>query len=251
MNIADKDLIIFDLDGTLSPAKSQMQADTAAALAKLLAIKKVAVISGGAFPQFQTQFLASLPSGVEGFSNLYLMPTSGTRLLTWNGSWTERYAENMAPQEKAAVMGAFHAALLSAGYHEPAKVYGPVIEDRGSQITFSALGQSAPLAEKVKWDPDRQKREAIAEILKDKLPQFDVRIGGTTSLDVTRRGVNKAYGIRKLEEFLKVVPDKIVFIGDALFYGGNDYPAKTTGVDCIAVTGPDETTKLINGWVGA
>jgi hypothetical protein len=76
-----------------------------------------------------------------------------------------------------------------------------------------------------------------------------VRIGGTTSIDVTPRGVNKAYGIRKLEEYLKVSQDRIVFVGDALYQGGNDYPAKATGVDCIQVKGPEETKQLIQAWL--
>jgi len=250
MALPDKDLIIFDLDGTLTPAKSTMHADMGALLARLLAQKKVAVISGGTYTQFQTEFLASLPNGVGGFANLYLLPTSGTRLFVWKGVWTEQYAENLSSKDKSAIMEALHSALSAAGYHEPEKAYGPVIEDRGSQITFSALGQSAPFDIKSQWDPRHEKRGAIADILKDKIPQFDVRIGGTTSIDITRRGVNKAYGIHKLEQFLKIPIDRMLFIGDALFYGGNDYPAKTTGVDCISVAGPDETKKLIEGWVG-
>ncbi len=249
MALPDKDLIIFDLDGTLTPAKSTMRADMGALLSRLLAQKKVAVISGGTYNQFQTEFLASLPNGVEGFAGLYLLPTSGTRLFVWKGAWTEEYAENLFPNEKTAVMNAFHAALSAAGYQTPVKAYGPIIEDRGSQITFSALGQSAPLGEKLLWDPKHEKRGAIADILKEKIPQFDVRIGGTTSIDVTRRGVNKAYGIHKLEQYLKIPISRMLFVGDALFYGGNDYPAKTTGVDCISVAGPEETKKLIEGWV--
>jgi len=249
MALPDKDLIIFDLDGTLTPAKSTMHTDMGGLIARLLTQKKVAVISGGTYTQFQTEFLASLGSGVDGFANLFLLPTSGTRLFIWKGTWTEQYAENLSPDEKRSIMNAFKAALSTAGYVEPAKAYGPIIEDRGSQITFSALGQAAPLKEKIQWDPKHEKRGAIADILKDKIPQFDVRIGGTTSIDITRRGVNKAYGIHKLEQFLKIPIDRMLFIGDALFYGGNDYPAKTTGVDCISVNGPDETKKLIDGWV--
>ncbi|MDE2172798.1 MAG: HAD hydrolase family protein, partial [Patescibacteria group bacterium] len=122
-------------------------------------------------------------------------------------------------------------------------------EDRGSQITFSALGQKAPVEAKYRWDQDRSKRNKIAAALAPKLPGFDVRIGGATSIDITRRGINKAYGIRKLELFLNIGPDDITFVGDALFFGGNDYPAKATGVDCVQVAGPDDTKKLIQSWL--
>jgi HAD superfamily hydrolase (TIGR01484 family) len=128
-------------------------------------------------------------------------------------------------------------------------LYGEIIEDRGSQITFSALGQNAPAEIKYAWDPTRSKREAIANAIRKKIPEFDVRVGGATSVDITRKGVNKAYGIMKMAQYLNLTIHDIVFVGDALFYGGNDYPAKTTGVDCVSVKGPEETANLIRSWL--
>ena len=242
-------LVIFDLDGTLTQSKSPMEANVGSLLVELLKISKVAIISGGGFPQFQTQFLSALPGDAENMTNLYLLPTSGTRLYVWRGSWREEYAMNLSQGEKEKIMIALNSSLISSKYEKPAQMYGDLIEDRGSQITFSALGQKAPFNLKYAWDPDRSKRNKIATTLSAKIPEFDVRIGGATSIDVTRRGVNKAYGIRRLEEFLKLKPEEIIFVGDALFYGGNDYPAKATGVDCIQVKGPEETAKIIGDWV--
>jgi hydroxymethylpyrimidine pyrophosphatase-like HAD family hydrolase len=121
------------------------------------------------------------------------------------------------------------------------KVWGEVIEDRGSQITFSALGQQAPLEEKEKWDPDFSKRKKIKAILDGLIPEFSVRLGGSTSIDVTRPGIDKAYGIGKLRDILGISLKEMIFIGDALFPGGNDYPAEEAGVACIRVRGPNET----------
>lgn len=244
-----KKLIIFDLDGTLAKSKSGITPGMAEALVKLMARKKVAIISGGGYPQFQSQVLYYLPPHTEHFGNLFLMPTSGTRLYAWKGSWNEQYAEHLSIREKEKIMIALNSALKEGGYIQPQKIYGPIIEDRGSQITFSALGQQAPGTEKDAWDPTRNKREAIVGFLQPKLPEFDVRIGGSTSIDITKKGVNKAFGIRRLEEHLKMSPDDIVFVGDALFPGGNDYPARATGVDCIMVKNPAETQKLIESWV--
>jgi HAD superfamily hydrolase (TIGR01484 family) len=249
MEFSKKKLTIFDLDGTLAKSKCPMEPVMAELIMKLLALKKVAVISGGGYPQFQTQFLVTLPSVITNYSGLYLLPTSGTRLYVWKGAWIEEYAEDLTPHEKERILMSLEWSLRVAKFEKPAKTYGPLIEDRGSQITFSAIGQSAPIDVKSIWDPDRKKREAIAAVLQKKLPQFDVRLGGATSIDVTKRGVNKAYGIRKLEQYLHVEADDIVFVGDALFYGGNDYPAKATGVDCIQVSGPEETEKIIRGWL--
>jgi phosphomannomutase len=248
-NISNYDLIIFDKDGTLTPSKSPIEADMADLLMKLVAKVKVAVISGGSYPSFGTQLLNKLPNSSDSFSNLFILPASGTCLYVWKGMWQRQYAELLTPPEKAEIMQAFNAGLREGGYAKPEKIYGDIIEDRGSQITFSALGQNAPLLIKSAWDPARVKRDKIVGIMQQKIPRYDIRIGGTTSIDVTRRGVNKAYGIRKLEDYLKLPSEKIVFVGDKLMQGGNDYPARATGVDCIQVKGPEETMELIKRWL--
>ena len=120
-----------------------------------------------------------------------------------------------------------------------------MIEDRDSQITFSALGQKAPLEEKKKWDPDFKKREKIKEILKPLIPAFSIQLGGSTSIDVTRPGIDKAYGVKKLQEILGIAIQDMIFVGDAIFPGGNDYPAKQAGVVSIEVRDPHETKRVI------
>ena len=248
-DISKYDLIMFDLDGTLAPSKSSVEPDMALALVKLIERKKVAVISGGMFTQFENQFLKVLPADSKFYSNLYIMPVSGSCLYIWNGHWELQYAENLSPAAKVTIRVALEEALKEGGYEQPSEIFGETIEDRGSQITFSALGQKAPLEAKAVWDHNRAKRERIAKILASKVPQFEVVVGGMTSIDITRRGVDKAYGIKKMEGYLSLAPEKILFVGDALFEGGNDEPARTTGVDCEQVAGPEETLKLINGWL--
>lgn len=127
----------------------------------------------------------------------------------------------------------------------PVKVWGDVIEDRGSQITYSALGQKAPLSQKKAWDPDFAKRKKMQGLLTKSIPEFSVRLGGTTSIDVTRAGIDKAYGIRKLVEILCIRKGDMIFIGDALFPGGNDYPVKEAGVDSIEVRDSTETKRVV------
>ena len=127
---------------------------------------------------------------------------------------------------------------------EVEKVWGKVIEDRGSQITFSALGQQAPLEEKNKWDPDYAKRKKIKAILDTIIPEFSVRMGGSTSIDVTKPGIDKAYGIRKLRDLLGISLKEMIFIGDALFVGGNDYPAKRQVLFLFRL-GPNETKRVV------
>jgi HAD superfamily hydrolase (TIGR01484 family) len=149
-----KKLIVFDLDGTLAASKSSIDAEMSNLLRELFSIVKAAIISGGNWPQFENQLLSNLPHD-EGLKNLSLLPTCGTKFFRYEGAWKEIYSEDFTAGDKEKIMSALKKALGLSGFKpEPDKHWGKLIEDRGSQITFSALGQEAPLEEKVKWDPD-------------------------------------------------------------------------------------------------
>ena len=210
-----------------------------ALLHSLLGLVKVAVISGGGWLQFEKQLLSNLPQD-ERLANLSLLPACGTKFYRYRADWEKLYSENFTPDEKEKIAGALRKAIDSAGF-KAEKTWGEVIEDRGSQITFSALGQRAPLSEKAKWDPDYAQRKRIKAILDTLIPEFSVRMGGATSIDVTKPGIDKAYGIRKLRDLLGISLNEMIFIGDALFPGGNDFPVEEAGVVSIQVRGPDVT----------
>jgi phosphomannomutase len=238
-----KKLIVFDLDGTLAESKSSLDTEMAALLGRLLRVVRVSVISGGNWPQFEKQLLSNL-SEDESLKSLSLLPTCGTKFLRYDGTWKELYSEDFTADEKKKITDSLKKALGSAGY-QVEKVWGEVIEDRGSQITFSALGQEAPIEEKKKWDPDFAKRKEITTVLSPMIPEFSVHMGGTTSIDITKPGIDKGYGIRKLRDTLGVAIDEMIFIGDALFPGGNDYPAKEAGALSIQVRDPNESKRVI------
>ena len=240
-----KKLIVFDLDGTLAESKSALDPEMAELLAGLMRVAKVAVISGGDWPQFQKQLVSNLPPG-QSMENLLLLPTCGTKFFRFEGGWKKLYSEDFTASEKEKIIGSMSRALTEAGF-KPEKTWGEVVEDRGSQITFSALGQQAPLAEKEKWDPDFAKRTQIKAILDNYIPEFSVRMGGTTSIDITKPGIDKAYGIRKLNEILGITIPEMIFIGDAIFPGGNDYPPKEIGVDSVCIRDVHECKRVIEG----
>ena len=210
-----KKLIVFDLDGTLAQSKASLDAEMATLLSALLGTVKVAVISGGDWPQFEKQVLANLPHD-EHLKNLSLLPTCGTKYFQYSRVWKKVYSEDFTADEKKKIIGSLMQALATAGF-KAEKVWGETIEDRGSQITFSALGQQAPLEEKKKWDPDFTKRKKIKSFLDKLIPEFSIRLGGTTSIDVTKPGIDKAYGIRKLRDTLGIAIKEMIFVGDALF----------------------------------
>ena len=230
---AVKRLVIFDLDGTLAASKQSIDEDRALLIAELLDIRLVAVISGGDWPQFERQLLGHLPVASR-LGNLLLMPTSGTKFYRFDGLWKPIYAELFGAAERQRILSALEEAVAEAGLADD-RSWGEKIEDRGSQITFSGLGQQAPLVAKSKWDPDLQKRGRLKALLERRLPDIAVRIGGTTSIDITRPGIDKAYGIRKLVDWTGFAIDEMLFIGDALYPGGNDAPVRNSGVATIAV----------------
>lgn len=241
-----KKLVAFDLDGTLAESKQPLSHEMGAALARLLGVADVAVISGGDWPQFDKQVASRLPAEADR-ARLWLMPTTGTKLYVYRADgWTPLYAELFGEEEKARILAAFDASLEATGF-VPQDVWGERIEDRGSQITFSALGQQAPIEAKEVWDPDFAKRRFIQADLRTRLPGLSINMGGATSIDITREGVDKGYGLKKLSAASGTALGEMIFIGDAIFPGGNDYPAKQLGLDTVRVRDPQETIAVIEG----
>lgn len=239
-----KKLIVFDLDGTLAESKAAIDKEMALLFSGLLEVAQVAIISGGDWPQFEKQVIAHLPKGSK-LTHLSILPTCGTKFYQYKASqWKKIYSEDFTPEEKEKITASLNQAVEKSGF-KAEKTWGDTVEDRDSQITFSALGQKAPLEPKKAWDPDFKKRKKIKVILDKLIPEFAVNLGGATSIDVTKPGIDKAYGMYKLRDMLKISIKEMLFMGDALFDGGNDYPARTTGADCIQVRDPQETKRVI------
>jgi HAD superfamily hydrolase (TIGR01484 family) len=241
-----KKLIAFDLDGTLALSKQPLDDEMADLLAQLLDVAMVDIISGGDWPQFETQVVARMPAHAN-LANFIISPTTGTKLYRFeDGAWTKVYADLFSAEESERIRTALKTAVEQAG-HANEQTWGEQIEDRGSQVTFSALGQQAPLEAKDHWDPDHAKRKAMQVILQPMLPGLSINIGGSTSIDITREGIDKAYGLKRLSETVGVALDDIMFLGDAIFPGGNDYPAKTLGLDTVRVRDVAETKSVVTG----
>lgn len=238
-----KRLVAFDLDGTLAESKQALDPEMAGLLACLSRVSTVAVISGGDWPQFRRQLVGNLADGID-LARWYLLPTSGTKLYRHQGSWTQIYADLFSDTERAAILTAFAAALKVAGLADE-RISGERIEDRGSQITFSGLGQQAPLEAKAAWGSRFAKRKRLQATPSASLPGFAVRIGGSTSIDITRAGIDKAYGMGRLSVISGIAFADMIFIGDALYPDGNDYAVYKAGVDMIAVRDVHETKRAI------
>ncbi len=244
--LAYKKIIAFDLDGTLTESKSNLDKEMADLLCELMRYKRVAVMGGGNYGQFQQQFLRYLKCPKSRLKNLLLLPTSGAALYqSKKGKWVKVYQNIFSRVEKSKIFDAFNKAFKDIKYKKPKKTYGEIIEDRKSQITFSALGQKAPLNEKERWNKTNDVRPHLKMALEKYLPEFEVRLGGLTSIDVTKKGVDKAYGIGQLLKLFKLQKNEIVYIGDALYEGGNDEAVLRAGIETVGVDGPAETKNII------
>jgi HAD superfamily hydrolase (TIGR01484 family) len=241
-------VLSFDLDDTLAVTKSPIDERMAGLLVRLLGRVPVCIISGGRFEQFDAQVLQHLPLDAKTRSRLHLMPTCGTRYYRAaegdNAGWSLVYAEDLSPSERELVIVVLTEGAKELGLWE-SHPWGDIIEDRGSQITFSALGQAAPPEAKYGWDPDGSKKDRLREYAAARLPDLSVRGGGSTSVDVTRRGIDKAYGMRRLMEYLHVDCGDMLFVGDRLDEGGNDYPVRALGIPCVAVRTWEDTASYL------
>ena len=239
-------MVAFDLDDTLAPSKAPLPDPVRDALLALLAVADVCVISGGQIEQFRTQVVARLGALPDALAvRLHLMPTCGTQYwrLTTEGL-TAVYAEDLTDDEKSRALEAVEQETRRLGLWAE-DTWGPALEDRGSQITYSALGQTAPLDAKKAWDPTGEKKGRIRAAVQERLPDLEVRSGGSTSVDITRRGIDKAYGMRRLADLTGIGFDETLFVGDRLDPDGNDYPVKALGVPTDAVTGWEDTVEVI------
>jgi len=203
-------------------------------LEKLMDKYPVALISGGKIETYNDTYLKFLDVNE---TNLHLFPTSGSGYYRYeDGKQVKVYSKEIPSEERERILDSFKKMLQIVDYKFPEESYGEVLEDRGTQITFSALGQKAPYYLKKVWDPKHEKRMPMQRILQNMLPKYDVKIGGSTSVDVTMKGINKGYGINKITEYLGYEIDEMFFVGDDLSPVGNDYPVHLEGVDCLHVS---------------
>jgi len=98
---------VFDLDGTLAESKSAVDPEMSGRLHDLLAIVKVAIISGGGWPQFEKQVVSKLPHD-EHLTQLSLLPTCGTQFYLYSGDWKKLYEEDFTEKERKQILSSLH-----------------------------------------------------------------------------------------------------------------------------------------------
>jgi HAD superfamily hydrolase (TIGR01484 family) len=242
-------LVVFDLDGTLAESRSDITDDMAKQLCVLLSCTKVAILSGGAIEQLEHQFASHLRCR-ELFNNLHLYPTSGASSYSFvNSQWKKQHEELLSIDEREEIISRIQELKRDHPLVQEIVIDGMDTEDRGTQISYSALGIDAARGRKKAWDPDGGIRNELINFLKMRSPQFEYRSGGTTTIDITKRGVDKKFGIRKMSESLNIGLADMLYVGDAIYPGGNDYAAKEMGLTFFNVEGPEETLQIIKDMI--
>lgn len=251
-----KKVLAFDIDQTLNVAKTPITDDIAELLIKCLDHFEICPISGQKFDQFLVQIVNRLEdNGVtsEQLTHLHLFVAQGTQYYRFDGKdWQQIYNYPLTDEQVRKISETIERAARELGYWEEDKLQAgdEIIENRLSQVTFSALGQKAGTEEKYAWDPDHKKREQIVALCKKYSPEFDYEIGGTTSINAITPGMNKVFGMTHLLEELKVTKEDILYFGDMTQPGGNDYPVVQMGIDTITVRNHEDTAFALRGILG-
>ncbi|MES2471116.1 MAG: alpha-glucan family phosphorylase [Patescibacteria group bacterium] len=237
----------FDLDGTLAESKQPITPEMFKLLNRLLEKTKVAIISGGSFALFKEQFLSSWEGPKE---NLILLPVEGSQCYEFDTTaqdWKRVYTTEFSQETKDKAIKALNQLVTSGKYDIPSAdhAYGHFVEDRGTQVTLSALGQEAPLEVKRTWDPDQKKRLEMKRELEAIVPEVEIAVAGMTSLDVLPKGLNKAVGLQRLLKQMGWNMSDMIFAGDSVFPGGNDYSPLEAGIMTVRVKNPADTARFI------
>lgn len=260
-----KKLIAFDQDDTINITKLPLDEEMASLFVELLEKFQVCIISGTNWEVMKKNDIDTLKVYKNvNYKNYLIMPTTGTQLWHYVGDDAElkedqvlqdgfkrEYAYFLTDSQVERIHNSIEKAAKELGYWcENPK--GEIIENRGSQVTFSALGQWATPEEKHAWDPEMTKRKAIVAKIQPVLDELDLQvgIGGATSIDVTLPGIDKAYGMKRLMDHTGLVKEDILFIGDKLQPGGNDYPVKSLSIDTIEVKSAEDTKWILRGILG-
>ncbi|POW02469.1 hypothetical protein PSHT_12100 [Puccinia striiformis] len=227
-------LVLFDVDGTLTPARRTASPEI---LTTLEALRKKAVIGfvGGSDLVKIREQLEVTPTANGTYPSLSITP-SYIYILMFVFVWRRSVQE----------IGQFLLREISE-LDIPIK-RGTFIEFRNGMINVSPIGRNASVTERdefEKYDKETQIRSKLVEKLKTQFPEYGLTfsIGGQISFDVFPTGWDKTYALKHVEDqgF-----KEIHFFGDKTYKGGNDHEiyedSRTVG---HPVTCPEDTIKIL------
>ncbi len=220
-----KKVIAFDLDGTLTQHKSKLDDMNTAVLNKLGAKYKLLMLGAGNCRRIYDQ-MNQFPIEIIG--------NYGMQHAAVKDGVFEVVESLSVPVDKEFVENAVSQLRREFGYEN---FYGDNVEFHASGvITFPLLGTAAPLAEKLAFDPDRQKRRKMYARVCELFAGYNCFIGGSSSFDITSGQFNKYFALKNFCDNTGYSLDEVVYFGDDFGEGGNDSHVKLGGVDCVEIT---------------
>lgn len=244
-----KKIICFDLDGTLAPSKERLDDEMVDLVNQLLEKYYMSVITWWWPDRFQRQIFDHITTDENLLNKFIACPNCGTKMLRYeNGQRNKLYSLDFSEEEKKKILNSMNEVMDLLNLI-PEKTRWDIVEDRWSQITFSALWQNAPLEKKIVWDPDFKKRKVIKAELEKRIPDFSINAWWSTSIDITMKWVDKAFAIKKIMEYNPFKMEDILFIWDAIFQGWNDYPPFIIWTDCIKTNWVEHTKEIIRNLI--
>lgn len=235
-------LVLFDVDGTLTPARLTVSDKVRDTLVKLR--KKVCIgFVGGSDLSKQLEQLG--PNVLNEFD--YAFSENGLTAYRMGKQLASQSFINWIGEEKYNKLAKFILGYL-ANIDLP-KRRGTFLEFRNGMINVSPIGRNASTEERnefERYDKEHNIRAKFVEALKKEFPDYGLTysIGGQISFDVFPTGWDKTYCLQHVE---KDGFKEIHFFGDKTQVGGNDYEIfvdpRTIG---HSVQTPDHTVKILN-----
>lgn len=168
------------------------------------------------------------------------MGQSGNHTIALDG--TELWYEKLTQEEKHDIIR--HINTIQAACTHTVPDQSDLIEDRGSQISFSLYGHHADPVVKKAFDGDFAKRTALLTRYPFHSNTLEVKMGGSTCFDYFRKGRHKGFNISRIIEHHNWQANECLFFGDALFAGGND--ESVIGViETVSVTDPEDCLRQL------
>lgn len=199
--------LFFDMDQTIAPARQPILPEMYAYLSSLP--QDIIIVSGQEVDNIEWQS-DNLPAFVMGQNGNHAVALDGTEL--WNVPLAEHHRTEILD----------HISEIVELLEHPLKHEWNPIEDRGTQITFSPVGNTAPVDIKKAYDPDRSKRLSLLDKIPFASQDLIIKIGGSTSLDYLHKDRHKGTNVQKLIDLMHWDKEECVYFGDGLYPGGND-----------------------------
>ncbi|EEB07681.1 phosphomannomutase Pmm1 [Schizosaccharomyces japonicus yFS275] len=235
-----KTLVLFDVDGTLTPARQSISPEMLDLLQKLRQVAVIGFVGGSDLSKQQEQLSISGENAIDHFD--YAFAENGLTAYRCSKQLASQSFIQWLGEEKYKNLINFCLRYL-ADIDIPVK-RGTFIEFRNGMVNISPIGRNASVTERnefEKYDKIHQIRPKMVEALREKFGDYGLTfsIGGQISFDVFPTGWDKTYCLRHVEGdgF-----DTIHFFGDKTYKGGNDYEIyedpRTIG---HSVTCPEDT----------